>query len=206
MFNLLYMLGYHFSGDYILSNGKIILDTLGGSHLDQSRCLFAAPKFATSTLMTASLNVVTIVEHDVTCFLNVTLLATYCTCTLIFPWDITLSGDYIYRELSSSNGKIILDTLGGSLLSFQENKLPRKSPHLWTFISFWTFMFQIKKRRYITLVLQNRLTCVIHMLFSVRYVSCDFQCMQTYKWYLLFVDNLYKIIFKLLTLVSKETH
>ena len=33
MFNLLYMLGYHFSGDYILSNGKIILDTLGGSLL-----------------------------------------------------------------------------------------------------------------------------------------------------------------------------
>ena len=120
---------------------------------------------------------------------------------LLYMLGYHFSGDNIL-----SNGKIILDTLGGSLLSFQENKLPRKSSHLWTFISFWTFIFQIKKRRYITLVLQNRLTCVIHMWFSVRYVSCDFQCMQTYKWYLLFVDNLYKIIFKLLTLVSKETH
>ena len=27
------MLGYHFSGDNILSNGNIILDTLGGSLL-----------------------------------------------------------------------------------------------------------------------------------------------------------------------------
>ena len=41
----------------------------GRGHLDLSRCLFAAPKFATSTLMTASLKVVTIecIEHDVTC-------------------------------------------------------------------------------------------------------------------------------------------
>ena len=51
---------------------KEILKVLLGyalSHLDLSRCLFAAPKFATSTLMTASLKVVTIecIEHDVTC-------------------------------------------------------------------------------------------------------------------------------------------
>ena len=46
-----------------LSPGEVSL------HLDLSRCLFAAPKFATSTLMTASLKVVTIecIEHDVTC-------------------------------------------------------------------------------------------------------------------------------------------
>ena len=33
MFNLLHMLRCHFSGDNILSNGEIILDTLGGSLL-----------------------------------------------------------------------------------------------------------------------------------------------------------------------------
>ena len=37
MFNLLYILRYHFSGDNILSNGKIILDTLGGSLLSFKR-------------------------------------------------------------------------------------------------------------------------------------------------------------------------
>ena len=47
---------------------------------------------------------------------------------------------------------------------------------------------------------------MIHMLISVTYVSCDFQCMPTCKWYLSLVDNIYKIIFKLFTLSSKKTH
>ena len=60
---------------------------------------------------------------------------------LLYMLRYHFSGDNIL-----SNGKIILDTLGGSLLSFQKHKLPQKSSHLWTFISFWTFIFQIKKK------------------------------------------------------------